>query len=366
MRILLNTFILLTLIGCNEAQTKKEDFVRPIAWTKVTASSLEQSRTISGVVMPVETADLSFEVSGKIRDVKVTLGSEVKKGQILALLDTRNFELAIQSSKAEVDKAKAALAETENEYFRYKRMIEKSLISQSEFDNAKATYESSKSSVDVTVAKLDIVQKDLQDSILIAPYDGTITKRFIEPSQQISSGNVAFEIEGTHGFEVHIMVPETLIQEVNQGELIQVSVSSLTELNFRGKISEIGTRAESASAFPVTIALLDNNSQLRAGMTAEVKFVYLGQGRTGHEGEAVLIPISALLAQLDQKVSVFVFDEQAQVVRQRLVQTENIINNQVYISQGLVEGEIIAISGVAFLRDGQRTKLLVQQIQLFN
>lgn len=366
MRIFINMIMLITLVGCSEATITQEEVIRPIAWTKVSLSTLEQVRTISGIVAPVETANLSFEVHGKVNSVKVNLGSEVKKGQVLASLDKRNFNLALQSSQAEVEKAKASLSEAKNEYFRYKKLIEQQLVSQSGFDNAKAVYESFKSAVDVTLAQLDIADKNLQDSVLLAPYDGIITKRLIEPSQQISSGSLAFEIEGTHGLEVQVMVPETIIQELKQDALIKVSFPTLPSLLLQGKITEIGTRAESANAFPVTIVIQESNDKLRAGMTAEVEFVFEGQGRTGFTGQSIIVPLTALHAELNQRISVFVFDEQEQIVRKRSVQTENVMDNKVYISKGLKEGEIIAISGVAFLRDGQKTMLLDNKTQRFN
>lgn len=366
MRIFINLILLTALIGCSEPAVIKQEVIRPIAWTKVQSSTLEQIRTISGIVASVETANLSFEVHGKVQAVKVNLGSEVKKGQILASLNKRSFDLALQSSQAEVEQAKASLVEAKNKYFRFEKLIEQKLVSQSEFDNAKALYESSKSAVDVTLAKLDIARKDLQDSVLLAPYDGIITKRLIEPSQQIASGSLAFEIEGNHGLEVQVMVPETLIQELEQDAFLKVSIPTLPSLLLQGQITEIGTRAESANAFPVTIVIQENNEKLRAGMTAEVEFSFEGIGRTGFSGQSIVVPISALHAELNQKTSVFVFDEQEQVVRKRLVQTENVMNNKVYISTGLKEGEIIAISGVAFLRDGQKTTLLDQQTQRFN
>jgi len=298
--------------------------------------------------------------------VKVNLGSEVKKGDILASLDKRSFNLALQTSQAEVEKAKASLAESNNEYLRYQKLISQDLVSQSGFDNAKALYESSKSAVDVTLARLNIARKDLQDSVLLAPYDGIITKRLIEPSQQIASGNLAFEIEGNHGLEVQVMVPETLIQELVQDAFIKVSIPTLPSIVLQGQITEIGTRAESANAFPVTIVIQERNEKLRAGMTAEVEFIFEGQGRTGFTGKSIVVPISSLLAELNQRSSVFVFDEKEQVVRKRIVQTENVMNNKVYISTGLKAGEIIAVSGVAFLRDGQKTTLLDQKTQRFN
>ncbi|WP_298442032.1 efflux RND transporter periplasmic adaptor subunit [uncultured Ferrimonas sp.] len=365
MRLLFIGAALCLLTACQQPPEATTAVVRPIAWAQISASPLEQSRTLSGVLLPVERAELSFEVSGKIAAVSANLGSKVKQGDSLARLDKRNFELAIQSAAAEVEKAQATFAEAQSEYVRRQKMIAKKLISPSEFDSAKAVFAAAKSSVDVALARLDIAHKDLQDSVLSAPYDGTITKRFIEPSQQINAGSVAFEIEGTHGFEVQIMVPETLIRELQQDALMHVSITGL-QRQLQGRITEIGTRAGSANAFPVTIVLQGEQQRLRAGMTAEVEFVYLGKGRTGHSGNTVIIPISALLAQLDQQVSVFVYDPKQQVVRQRVVQTENIIDNQVFISQGLAEGEIIATAGVAFLRDGQAVTLLEQRIQLFN
>jgi RND family efflux transporter MFP subunit len=358
--------LLLTLIGCSKPVVITQEVIRPIAWTKVELSALEQIRTLSGVVASVETADLSFEVHGKVQEVKVNLGSEVKKGHILASLNKRSFNLALQSSQAEVEQAKASMVEAKNKYFRYEKLINQNLISQSEFDNAKALYQSSKSAVDVTLAKLDIARKDLQDSVLLAPYDGIITKRLLEPSQQIASGVLVFEIEGNHGLEVQVMVPETLIQKLKQDSFIKVMIPTLPSVILQGQITEIGTRAETANAFPVTIVIQEKNAQLRAGMTAEVEFVFVGRGRTGFTGQSIVVPISALNAELNQRISVFVFDEQTQVVRKRMVQTEDVMNNKVYISTGLKEGEIIAISGVAFLRDGQKVTLLDKQVQRFN
>ena len=101
-------------------------------------------------------------------------------------------------------------------------------------------------------------------------------------------------------------------------------------------------------------------------MTAEVEFIFDGTGRTGFSGQSIVVPLSAINAELNQVTSVFVFDEEKQVVRKRIVQTENVMNNKVYISTGLQEGEIIAVSGVAFLRDGQKTSLLSTTIQRFN
>ena len=366
MRALSLTLIALLLLGCNEPAKKLNKPIRPIMWTEVSLSSLEQIRTLSGIVAPVEATKLSFEVSGKLESIKVNLGDEVKKDQPLAHLNQRSFKLRQQSAKAKYQQAQANLADAKNSYHRYEKLIKQGVVSQSGFDNAKATYDASKSAVDVAKAQVDIADKDIQDSILRAPYDGVITKRTFEPSQQISAGQLAFEIEGKHGLEVQVMVPETLIQQLTRHAILAIKFPVLPEIKMMARVTEIGTRAESANAFPVTVVLQQENLLLRAGMTAEVEFVFKGVGRTGHKGPVIRIPLTAISAGLAQKVYVFIYDKTTKSVHRTEVQTENILNNEVFISSGLQQGDIIATAGVAFLRDGQQVKLIDHQTQRFN
>ena len=366
MRILFISLLALSLLGCNEQSHSVDKPIRPIMWAEVKLSALEQIRTLSGIVAPVEAAKLSFEVSGKLESIKVNLGDEVKKGQELASLNQRGFNLAQQSAEAKYQQAKANLADAKNSYNRYEKLIKQGVVSQSGFDNAKATYDASKSAVDVARAQVEITIKDMQDTILLAPYNGIITKRTFEPSQQISAGQLAFEIEGKHGLEVQVMVPETLIQQLTRDAILTIKFPVLPEIKMLGRVTEIGTRAESANAFPVTVVLQSEDLLLRAGMTAEVEFVFEGVGRTGHKGPVIRIPITAISAGLEQKVYVYIYDKAAQVVRKTEVQTENILNNEVYISSGLKEGDIIATAGIAFLRDGQQVSLIDNKTQRFN
>ncbi|MCO4798624.1 MAG: efflux RND transporter periplasmic adaptor subunit [Colwelliaceae bacterium] len=366
MRILLSIFITTFLLSCSEQAITTEKTVRPIAWVKVTESNLQQLRTLSGIVAPVEATSLSFEVIGKVQTVEVNLGDTVNKGQILAQLNHRSLELSLKSAQAQLDKANSAMTEAKNGFTRFSQLIDQGLVSQSGFDNAKANYDSSKSAVGVAQAQLDIASKNLQDGTLKAPYNGIITKRLIEPSQQIGLGQAAFEIEGKHGLEVNVMVPETLIQELEQNAIIPVRFPVLAHIEMLGRITEIGTRAEAANAFPVTVVLQKENSLLRAGMTAEVDFAFDGIGKTGYQGITISVPFTALSAGINQKSYVFVYNPEKNIVTQREVQTENVMNNIAYISSGLNNGEIIATAGVAFLRDGQKVTLLDKNIQRFN
>ena len=366
MRFFILIILSLVFSACNQPTEKKEKAVRPIAWMEVSESNFEQLRTLSGIVAPVETATLSFEVPGKVAEVYVRLGEQVTAGQPIAKLNQRSFDLSVQAAQAQLDKANAAMSEAKSSYERYGKLINQGLVSQSGFDNAKAAFESSTSAVGVAQAQLDIAKKNLQDSTLNAPYDGIITKRLIEPSQQLGAGQPSFEIEGQHGLEVEVMVPETLIQELTKNTELAVRFPVLPNLTINGRINEIGTRAQSANAFPVTVILTEENQNLRAGMTAEVDFTFAGRGLNGYQGTTYSIPLTALRAGLEQKTYVFVYDRQASVVKKQQITTVNILNNQVFVSEGISTGDIIATAGVAFLRDGQQVTLIDHSTQRFN
>lgn len=356
----------LLLVGCGEKKEVFEEVIRPIAWLEVQQSSFNQVRRLSGSLYPVESTNLSFEVGGKVEGVKVKLGAKVKRGDELASLDLRNFNLSMQSSQANLQKAHASLSEADNEFRRYAELSEKGLVSKSGYDNAKAAFESATSAVNLAKAQVAISSKDLSDSVLLAPYDGRITKRSIEPSMQISPGQTTFEIEGEDGLEVQVMIPETLIHELAMGAEVDIHYSAFPQLKSMGKITEISSRASTANAFPVTILITSSLEGLRAGMTAEVDFVFSGVGRTGYSGPTFHLPLSALGADEGQKSYVYVYDVDKEIINKRQVQTESIINNRVIVSSGLKNGEIVATAGISFLLDGQAVSLLDKHVQRFN
>lgn len=354
------------LSACSKPAVEYTETIRPIAWQVVTTSNLAQVRRLSGKVVPVESANLSFQVGGKVASVKVNLGYVVEKGDELATLDQRSFKLSLQSAQARLEQAQSALTEAKNEFDRYKELSDKGLVSRSGFDNAKAAFESATSSVNVARAQMDIARKDLQDTILTAPYNGKITKRLLEPSVQVAPGEPVFEIEGEDGLEVQVMVPETMIRELSQNTKLDITFPVQPNLKGKGSISEIGASAQSANAYPVAVLIESATSELRAGMTAEVDFTFEGVGRTGYRGNIIRVPLSSLGADVGQGAFVFVYDEDKQVVNRRQVQTENIIDNEVLVSSGLKAGEIIATAGVTYLRDGQQVTLLDNHVQRFN
>ncbi len=358
----------LLLTGCFEDEQQSNAEPRPIAWMRTISNDMGQVRRISGVLQATESANLSFEVGGKVKTVNVSLSDVVKKGDVLADLDESSYRLTTKAAQGNLQEARAKLTEAQNEFQRQSNLHKQGWVSKAAYDNAKAALDSATSAVDVAQAELDLTNKDLGDTALKAPYDGKITARLMEPSQQVSAGETVITIEGEQGLEVSVLIPETIISNLVRGNVYMVKFPAAPNLSIEGKVTEISSQAESANAYSTTLLLTKEHPSLRAGMTAEVDFTFKDKETEGtnYQGSTVTVPPTAILPGADQKLYVFVFDENEKVVRKREISAESVINNEIIVSKGLKPGEIIATAGVVYLNEGQAVKLIDVGVKTFN
>ncbi|MDH3714292.1 MAG: efflux RND transporter periplasmic adaptor subunit, partial [Gammaproteobacteria bacterium] len=121
-------------------------------------------------------------------------------------------------------------------------------------------------------------------------------------------------------------------------------------------VSEVGSAATSANAFPVKARIDDADEYVRPGMTTELTLLFSleGQGEAGY-----IVPVQALVPGIKKDDGhVFVFDSATSTVRKTAVQGEVIVGNQAIITNGIASGDIVVVAGVPFLRDNQQVKLL--------
>ena len=164
---------LLILSACKEEASVTETPVKAVKTITISEGAGSNSRQISGVVKTSGESILSFRVGGRVASVDVKIGDAVKKGQVLAKLEQKEYELAVQSARAEVASAKANLVEKSGDLTRQKNLKKQDFVAQSAVDQAQAAYSAAKSSVDVANAALRSAQNDLSDTTLKAPFEKT-------------------------------------------------------------------------------------------------------------------------------------------------------------------------------------------------
>lgn len=187
------------LTGCSEPsdpQTEKSN-IRPAKLATVVSASGDSIKTFPATVEPSLYAHLAFRVNGEIVKLPVVAGDNVKKGQVLALLDDKDFVVQQKQAKAKFDL-------TASQFKRAQTLIKENLISSAEFDQLKAE-------VDIAEAQLDAANNNLEYSQLKAPFDGVVTNINVEAFEFIQAKQPIMDIQGRSNIDVAIQVPEQLM-----------------------------------------------------------------------------------------------------------------------------------------------------------
>ena len=351
--------LVLTLPACEAPAEVDKTVVRSIKWTELAEGVAAQERRIAGVVKPVEVTALSFEVPGRIARLHARLGDRVKAGQVLAELDREPFHLQVRSAEAQVAAANAVYKEELQNLERQRALFKKGWIAKARLDTAVAGHDAAKSQVGAHRAQLGLRRRDLKQAAVVAPFDGVISKKAIEAFEEVAAGQPIFELSGERELKVALLVPPTVINEIHNGQAVSVTFPSAPDLTEPGVVSEIGSRAAEANAFPVTVTLEQPSERLRAGLSAEVVFAF-GEARSA--SDSLMVPMWAIRSGEAQDYHVFRYDSASSTVRRVEVRIEGLHDNAVQIAGDLSAGDIIATAGVEFLRDGQEVRLMDEEM----
>lgn len=346
------------LSACQQEVAETPERIRTVKTIVVTERASDQQRKFPGTVEPVETSNISFEVDGVVREVRVDVGEKFEKGEVLAVLDKKPFELKVQSAKASVSRARAQFEEKRSAYDRERRIQteDPGATTEKAVEQAKSAFESRRQNVSYTQAQLDLAQRDLTNTELRGPFKGTVSARHVEPSEVAARGQHVLAVYAQGAMQVAVSIPEQMIGGVRPGLKGQVILANQPNDPYQAVVSEVGSAATTANAFPVTALISDAGQRVRPGMTAELSLLF----SSGTSETAYLLPVQAILPTIDEnKRHVFLFDAQTSTVSKKAVESEGVIlGNQVIVTQGIASGDIIVVAGVPFLRDGQEVKLL--------
>lgn len=279
---------------------------------EVKKGGLTVTVTATGNLQPVEQVEVGTEVSGTIKSVFVDYNSRVKKGDVLAKLDTTKLEAQVLQSeatlryaKAKLEEAKATAAETQSKLNRYKESLELSggkVPSRAEYDTADAAFKRAKA-VEAT-ARADIAKaeatlrsnrSDLEKATIRSPINGIVLERKVEPGQTVAASlqtPLLFKLaEDLKQMELNVFVDEADIGKIAVGQTAVFAVDAFPEKKFPARVKEarFSSKTENNVVTYETVLTVDNSEMLlRPGMTATA-FVTVNS-----VSNATLVPNSAL------------------------------------------------------------------------
>ena len=342
------------LFGCKEPPPPVPEQVRPIRGFTIADVASGQTRRFPAVVEAIDSSSLSFEVPGNVQRVQVNRGDTIRRGQVLASLDDEPYRLAVRAAEAELQRARAFLAQARADYERNGRLLERRAVARVQYEISQREFASAESQVDFAIAKLSLAQRDLRSAVLVAPFDGTIAERLVDPHVQVQAGQTLFRIDAEGGLQASLGVPETTIAQVSVGMPAVVTLPQ-SPAPITARISEVGSTAGFGNVFPVKAALIESPPAVRPGMTAEVTLVLAGAtGETSY-----FVPLAAIApGETSGEGFVFVYDVATSTVRRTLVRSTGPLAGNLVAVTGLTVGDTLATAGVNFLVDGQRVRLM--------
>lgn len=359
-------FSLLITTSCKQEDGKIQPNIKAVKLYQVSSNDAKNFREISGAIAPSDSSALSFRVRGQVTSIKVKQGDIVKKGDILAALKQEEYQTALNSSKASYQSAQADLKKQEQNVTRQRSLYDQELISSADMESAEKDYDNAVNNLDIAKANLSDAEQNLNDTLLRAPFDGTIAQVDADLFTEVMAGQMVLTLQSSAAFEVNILMPETLINKITREQEVKVKIPALNNTMLDGIISEIGTQAQGGNAYSVVVSLNDNDLALFDGMTAVTYFKY-------HDDElpantVYLVPTTAIdlryyddEGKANKTASLYVYQQDQNnpnqgVLEKREITINDIRQNMLEVASGLEPGDLIVTAGVSYLSSGQIVK----------
>jgi HlyD family secretion protein len=273
--------VLLFFISCSADKNigKKQSF----DFTAVTKGSIESTVASTGTLAVVSSVDVLAQMSGRIEKVYVDYNTRVKKGQILATINTELLKLQEKAAQASVDKYQATYDLQKLTVQNDKTLYSKGFLSEFDYKSALATLNIDKADLESAKASLEEISTEInQYAYITSPIDGIVLSRGVDPGASVTGGSVSssttlFTIAGNlEEMEIEAEVDELDISSIKAGQDVKFTVEANPGVNFTGIVKEVRLVPETDDnlVYYYVIILADNKlGQLLPGMTANVNFI---------------------------------------------------------------------------------------------
>ncbi|WP_111709816.1 efflux RND transporter periplasmic adaptor subunit [Lutibacter citreus] len=345
-RIFKNCLIALCLISlmisCKDETTIHKKKVRPVRIEKISKSQQQFNKiNLPASVNELSDTKLSFRVGGPIVKLNDVVGNQVKKGEVIAQLDQRDFKIGIEATKSSYELAKA-------EYERYKNLIEKESISQSAFDQIETRYK-------ITKTNYDAALNAFKDTEIKAPFAGYIHNVFVNNFESVAPGHPIISLLDMSKYEINAWISVIDASKINNETKYTCIVKQEgKEFRIAGKLKEIGNKTSiTKQSLPITI-IIDSpkDIKLRAGTTTHLEL----STNNSQIASYIQVPPSSIFTK-NNITYVWVFNEKTNTVSSKEVSTGKIFGNgNLEITKGLKGKENIVTAGVNYLFENQEVK----------
>jgi len=311
---------------------------------------------LPGNVQPFITSPIYARTSGYLRKWNVDIGAHVKKGQLLAVIETPEVDQQLQQSLSNLNTAKANLALAETTKNRYEGMIRSNAVSQQDVDNAVGTYNANKAIVEANQANVKQLQALQSFEKIYAPFDGVVTARNTDIGDLINSGSAGgvktdlFHISQPGTLRVYVNVPEEYSQGVKVGMTADLTLGEFPGRKFQGKLVRTAEAINMTTrTLLIEIEMKNPAGELLTGSYAEVHLKVPTQAST------LLLPVNTLIFRSEGLRVGIVKDGKAVL---SAITTGRDSGNQIEIVSGLKADDQVIINPPDSITSGQQVQIV--------
>ncbi|MEO0460950.1 MAG: efflux RND transporter periplasmic adaptor subunit [Myxococcota bacterium] len=342
----------LALLGsasCTTAASEPSD-ASPKTAKVITVSAGEASKTLRfpGTAEAGSEVDLAFRVGGPVVAIPVKEGQRVAKNASLAVIDPRDYRVALRSSEARLQAAKAQLVQATRDFERAETLVEASAYPEARLDDARARLDVSSAEVLAAERGVEAARLALSDTSLRAPFAGRVAAIDIEDHQNVAAGQPIMRLQADSAIHLQIDVPETQLPALLSADpgALQVQFREHSTRDFPARVAKHRSRIDPITrTYRVEVQLDETPEVLTPGMSGEVLWTRTGGGAT------LTVPLAAIASTPDGASAVFVVEEN--VLRRQVVELGSLHRDCAVVVSGLSDGQRILAAGASRAQDGQ-------------
>lgn len=314
----------------------------------------------NGYVVARRSAALSTDIQGRIVELKVEEGMRVKAGDLIARLDTRELEAALERTKADLATAQTAAEWARLDFQRKSPLLGSGDVSQSVVDQARIERDRAEAQVNALQSALTQIEVQINKSSVYAPFDGVITAKNAEVGEVVSSLSAGANSRGSVAtlvdfdtLEVQIELAQTSLKAAREDAPVLVYLDAYPDKAYRGRVRQIWPTADRQKAtVELRAEFLERDERILPEMG--VRVVFTSDAAAAPSAPTVSCPERAVVRE-GERAFVFVL-EGARVAR-RSVQLGAAERGNVTVLEGLAGGESVVLAPPATLQDGDEVQL---------
>ena len=382
--------------------------IRPVKTVVVQDRHTMEIREFPGIARSAKEVKLSFRVGGPMISFDSAVGRPVKKGEVLARIDPRDFQNRMDQLKAgvseaqaklsamkkgarpvdikmlesELDAARAAYKEAKQNFERISMLYEKDVVPESSYERARSAFDTASAKRDAALqalskagkgaraedirameSKIDGLESQLKaardahgDTFLTAPFKGVVNRKFAEVHETVAAGQPVLTLLDFSTREVRTSITEKMLRSMDDVIHIQCTFNAVEGKPFQAEIKEIGKKTDTASqSYPVTLLVkASRQNRIYPGMAATVRFSFPSE----EDVSGFAVPADSIFADKDGTSCLWVVNEDSMTVEKRKLEYVRLSGKTAVVSNGISKGDRVVCAGAPFLKEGRKVKLL--------